>query len=109
MRGSETVTVLRGPRPDRLNPNPPVTAEFDVDECIVIPRASQESGQGWIQVAGYTIVAPPGSDIKADDRVRVRGDVHSVIGKPGEYINSRGIRKGLFVTTSGVTSPTRST
>lgn len=83
--GKETVRIIRTPKVDKLKPTSGPAEEFDIDRCHVIPRASNEAGQGWIQVNGYTIVAPGDADINEDDLMVVRGVKHSVIGKPGVF------------------------
>lgn len=96
-KGTETVTVVRKPRVDKLKPTPAVEERFDIEKCIVWPRASHEEGKGWVQIEGYNVFAPPGSDIVADDQVICRGEIHSVDGKPGDY-QKNGKGKGLLVT-----------
>lgn len=84
-RGKETVRVIRKPKVDKVKPSSGPTAEFDVNGCHVIPRASNEAEGGWVQINGYTVVAPGAADIRADDQLVVRGETHSVIGKPGVF------------------------
>jgi hypothetical protein len=88
-KGTETVTVVRKAKVDRLKPVAGPLQEFDIEKCSVIPRASNEAEGGWVQIDGYTVVAPGGSDIRADDQLRVRGELHSVIGKPGRFVKRR--------------------
>lgn len=83
--GKETVRIIRKPKVDKLKPVSGPAVEFDVKRCHVIPRASNEAEQGWVQVSGYTIVAPGDADIHEDDVMVVRGVKHSVIGKPGVF------------------------
>lgn len=97
-RGKETVKVIRKPKVDKAKPASGPTAEFDVDGCHVIPRASNESGGGWIQINGYTIVAPGDPGVHADDQVMVRGELHSVIGKPGVFFKGRRAKNTLITT-----------
>lgn len=84
-KGKETVRIIRKPKVDKLKPASGPTAEFDIEGCHVIPRASNESGAGWIQISGYTVVAPGAADIHEDDEMVVRGAKHSVIGRPGVF------------------------
>lgn len=102
MRGTETITVVRKPQVDRLKPTAGAEQRFDIDNCIVLPRASNESGGGWVQLSGYTVYAPPGSDVVAEDRVICRGEMHSVRGKPGDLRNSKGVPKQLAITLEAV-------
>jgi hypothetical protein len=95
-KGDETIHVIRKPKVDKLKPASGPTEEFDVDDCFVIPRSSNETEGGWVQLSGYTVVAPGGTDVRADDQITVRGEVHSVIGKPGLY--RKGRKSYLFIT-----------
>jgi hypothetical protein len=97
----ETVVVVRKPKVDKLKPASGPTAEIPVPKCYVLPRANQEEGGGWIQVSGYTVIAPVGSDIRADDQIRIRGELYAVEGVPGEYPVRVG-KPGLFVTVERV-------
>ena len=83
--GKETVRIIRKPKVDKLKPASGPTSEFDIKRCHVIPRASNEAEQGWVQVSGFTIVAPGDSDIREDDQMKVRGKIYSVIGVPGVF------------------------
>lgn len=98
-RGAETVTVIRKPRVDRLGTSTEPTLEFEIKDCLLWPRASLEDGKGWVQVAGYGILFPPGTDIRATDQVRARGELHAVEGKPGDYG-----KKGIIATLKSVSS-----
>ena len=93
MAAKETVRVVRKARVDKLKPAAGPTEEFDIKRCVVVPRASHEEGRGWVQIDGYTVLTPKGSDIRPDDQVICRGEIHSVIGKPGDFG-----RKGILVT-----------
>lgn len=101
--GTRTVTVVRQPRVDRLDPNPPPAAiEHDIEGCAIVPRASQEEGKGWVVVEGYSVFAPHGADVTADDRVRFDGVLWDVDGEPGDYENKRGRGKAtIFYLTRG--------
>lgn len=101
--GTRTVTVVRQPRVDRLDPNPPPAAiEHDIEGCAIVPRASQEEGKGWVVVEGYSVFAPHGADVTADDRVRFDGVLWDVDGEPGDYENKRGQGKAtIFYLTRG--------
>jgi len=99
--GKETVRIIRKPKVDKLKPASGPTEEFDVERCHVIPRASNEAEQGWVQINGYTVIAPGAADIREDDQIVVRGATHSVIGKPGVFF--KGSRpKHTIATTESV-------
>lgn len=97
----ETVVVVRKPKVDKLKPASGPTAEISVPRCYVLPRANQEEGGGWVQTSGFTVIAPVGTDIRADDLLRIRGELYAVEGVPGEYPIRQG-KPGLFVTTERV-------
>lgn len=96
----ETVTIIRKAKVDKLKPASGPTAEIDVKRCVVLPRASNENGGGWVQESGWTIYAPVGSDFRPDDMVRVRGLTYAVEGVPGVFPVKRGL--GVAVTTERV-------
>lgn len=99
--GKEVVTIIRKPKVDKLKPTPGAEVQFDIKRCHVLPRASNESQQGWVQVSGYTVIAPGEADIHEDDVMMVRGAKHSVIGKPGVFF--KGTRaKHTFATVERV-------
>lgn len=83
--GRETVRIIRKPKVDKLKPASGPAEQFDIKRCHVIPRASQEREAGWVQISGYTVIAPGAADIHEDDQIVVRGATHSVIGKPGVF------------------------
>lgn len=97
-KGVEIITVVRKPRADRLKPTPSAEERFDIKGCIIWPRAGQEEDGGWVQISGYNVLAPPGSDVVAEDQVLCRGELHSVKGTPGDYRTKRGKGKGLLIT-----------
>jgi hypothetical protein len=99
-KGDETIHVIRKAKVDKLKPASGPAAEFDIENCHVIPAASNEAEQGWIQISGYTVIIPGDADVRADDQVTVRGDTLSVIGKPGKYQKRRKI-VATFVTLRG--------
>jgi hypothetical protein len=91
----ETVVVLRpGPSPGRDPLGIPVPApveEIPLTGCVVTPRESAPTVGGAEQqardtvIVGWTVYAPPGSDVRTTDRVRVRGAVCEVTGQPGDW------------------------
>ncbi len=97
----ETVTVVRKPKVDKLKPTAGAAVEIPVKRCVVLPRASNETDGGWVQVSGFTVIAPVGSDIRPDDQLRIRGVLYAVEGEPGVYPVRKG-KLGVFVTTERV-------
>lgn len=95
----ELVVVLRpGPMTrDAMGQEVPgPDTEIPVPGCAVWPRTSSERDQGQAQVVvGLTVFVPPGVEVRATDRMRVRGAVYQVDGEPGTY------RSPLTGTTSG--------
>ena len=82
---TETVDLIRPPATDRWgDPIPGSNPVVPVRGCLFAPGPSAENLQGANQTeADGTLYAPPGSPaVTAADRLRVRGDVYEVIGKP---------------------------
>ena len=97
-KGTETITVVRKPRADRLKPTPSEEQRFDITGCIIWPRVAQEQDGGWVQISGLNVFAPPGADVVAEDSVIARGERYSVKGEPGDYRKTETKRKGLMIT-----------
>ncbi len=93
MAGNETITVIRPPGLDRFgDPLPGTAAEFDVPGCLFAPGPSRELGFGTNQVdSDGTVYAPVGTEVHPADRVRVRGDVYSVVGEPQDWGANAGV------------------
>lgn len=89
--GKRTVTVVRAPKVDRFDDASTVPSEHDIEGCAVLPRASYEEGRGWVTVEGRQVIAPYGSDVTSDDKVRLEpgGPLWSVEGEPGDYENTK--------------------
>ncbi len=87
MRG-EVVTVLRrtaGPRDSHGNKTWTWT-ESGVSGCIVWPTGSTEQIQGQDQTSEQlTVLFPPGTDLTAYERARVRGLVYEINGIPSVW------------------------
>lgn len=87
MAGEETVTVIRPPAADAFgDPVAGATTELALLGCLFAPGPSQELGVG---AAGTdtdgTVYAPPGADVRSTDRMRVRGQVFTVVGDPQDW------------------------
>ncbi len=83
----ETVTILRPPGRDRFgDPLPGATEEIDVEGCLFAPGPSKELGPAANTVdTDATVYAPPETVVESTDRIRVRGDVYGVVGKPQDW------------------------
>jgi hypothetical protein len=95
-----TIRVLRtGASPGRDprgQPLPGPDESFDVPGCVVTPRESapqvggdQQQGRDTV-IVGITVYAPPGTDIRTTDRIRVtasryQGVTFEVTGEPGDW------------------------
>ncbi len=80
---SETVTVIRPAARNQLGDETGPPTEFDLPGCLFAPGASREGGLGSEQVeTDGVIYAPPDVDVRATDRVRIRGQVYGVVGQP---------------------------
>lgn len=91
----ETVTILRPgpPTQDRYgNDVPGPDVRIDVDGCLVAPRpAGDVTGEGRQGViVGTTVYFPKGTDVRATDRLEVRGETHTIEGDPGWWMQAPG-------------------
>ena len=102
MAAGETVKIIRKPKVDKLKPTSGPTVEFEIRNVQVLPRASREAEQGYVQISGYTVIVKKKAiDVRPDDQIVVRGETHSVIGQPGVF--RKGTRtKATFNTTDKV-------
>lgn len=91
----ETVTILRAGaspgRDPRGQPIPGPTTEIPVKGCVVTPRESapqvggaEQQGRDTV-ITGWTVYAPPSSDVRTTDRVRIRGEICQITGQPGDW------------------------
>jgi hypothetical protein len=87
---TETVTVIRPPgRNPYGDPLPGSAVESDLPGCLFAPGPSREVAAGANQVdTDGTVYAPPAADVLATDRIRVRGEVYSVVGHPQDWGSS---------------------
>lgn len=94
--GTETLTVVRGGKVDKLSDETPATTQHDITGCALTPRGSHEEGRGWVIVDGWSVYAPYDADINADDIVLYDGYRWSVDGQPGRYKTKRGKPKATI-------------
>jgi len=82
-----TVTVVRGTGRDPYgDPKPGAATEFQVDGCLFAPGPSRELAFAAATVTSdATIYGPPAMDIRPTDRVRVNGQLYSVVGDPQDW------------------------
>lgn len=92
--GETVVRLRRGPSPGRDargQPIPGPLTETPVQGCVVAPRESNPTVGGDMQqardtvIVGYTVYAPPGTDLLTTDRVRIRDEECEITGDPGEW------------------------
>lgn len=81
---TETVTVIRPTGKDRFgDPLPGSPVEFDVGGCLFAPGNTQELSNGSnIVIADAAIYGPSGMDVRATDKLRIRGLLYETIGQP---------------------------
>lgn len=84
MADIETIVVVRPPARGKFgDPVAGADAEHQVPGCQFAPGPSTEGSIGTNTVdADATVYAPPNVDILATDRVRARGELWVVAGKP---------------------------
>lgn len=85
----ETVTIVRPgpPTEDEYgNSVPGSPTEIDVPGAAVAPRTSTEDVQGRDQVIeGLNVWLPAGTQLRATDRMRVRGILYDIDGEAGTW------------------------
>lgn len=100
--GETVVRLRRGESPGRDprgQPIPGPLTETPMAGCVVAPRAETPQVGGDQQqardtvIVGYTVYAPPGSDVLTTDQFRIRGAVFGVTGEPGDW--GRNVFTGL--------------
>lgn len=84
--GTETVTRLRGGR-TQFGGDPTADVEVTISGCLFDPGGprGETRDRGDTVTAQPAVYAPVGVDIKATDRLRVRGVVYAVDGQPAEW------------------------
>lgn len=97
--GVDTVTRIRPAGTDWQGDPAGSATETDVTGCMVEPAGSQggqassreaNSSGGDTVITTAQLFAPAGTDILATDRVRWRGDVYAVDGKPDKWHDDTG-------------------
>lgn len=92
MATKEAIEILRAAAPrDSLDDGPAEQGSTRrVNGCVVVPlmNTGEETFAGQIVEANYLVRTPPRTDIKATDRVRLRGEVCEVLGAPADYGHS---------------------
>lgn len=91
----ETVVRVRsspGGTDDYGDPIESTTDREPIDGCLVAPARSSEPtdrGRGGV-VVGWTVLAPPGSDVVFTDQLEVRGVLCDVEGEVGDWRSEPG-------------------
>ncbi|MEU1778104.1 MULTISPECIES: hypothetical protein [Streptomyces] len=94
----ETIVIVRnGPSPGRDSygqPIPGPETETTVHGCVVSPRPENirigsppQQGRDSV-ITGWTVYAPPGTDIRTTDRLRIRGSLWEVTGETADWGHS---------------------
>lgn len=76
-----------------------------VPGCLVWPRTSEDMAGGLREgrVIGMSVTFPPGTQPAAADRLRIRGDVHTIDGAPADWRSGlTGWAPGVLVNTKRV-------
>lgn len=91
----ETVTVVRtGASPGRDQygqPIPGPVTEIPIRGCVVTPRSENirigsppQQARDTV-ITGWNVYAPPGTDIRTTDRLRIRGSLWEVTGETADW------------------------
>lgn len=106
MRGTETIIVHRPSTDlDRFGDPVAVAAPRPIKRCIIVPRGigGEENQSSNTVISGLQVFCPPGSDVKATDRVTARGLTYEVEGEPADYRTSSGVPRAVMVNLVRVT------
>lgn len=81
--GDDVLVVVRQGR-DRFGDRTGTPVETEVPGCYVQPRgvSSEDNDQRTTVTADWLAICPPDADIRADDRIRWRGDLYQASGTP---------------------------
>lgn len=61
-------------------------ADQTVTGCLGYPRGSSEDGgRSATVITGYTVLAPAGTEVTPQSRIRFKGLIYDVVGDPGEW------------------------
>lgn len=84
---AETFFIVRPPGKDRFgDPLPGGPIEIPLPGCLFAPGSSVENLNGANQTeADGAVYAPAGTVVLATDKMRVRGDLYEVVGKPADW------------------------
>lgn len=86
MRGAETIVRQRPKRPGRFGDEDGPPDLQSIPGCFMIPRGSSETNvRETTVVTGMLLIAPPGADIKATDRIVYLDLTYQVEGDVGRY------------------------
>ena len=88
MTAKEAIVIHRaGERVDSLDPAPAGEPPRTVEGCTVVPlmQTGEETFAGQVVNADYFVKTPAGTDIKATDRVTIRGYDCAVEGVPADF------------------------
>lgn len=106
MEGTETIIRHRKSH-DLDRWGEPVTPEPDlpITRCIVVPRGigGENNQNASTVISGLQVFLPPGTDIRASDRITVRGKEYAVDGEPADYRSLAGVPKKILINLKRVT------
>lgn len=89
MARKESVYRVRAARTDKLKPKTAPDPDVEIKGCTVVPILAdgmEQAGPGsQVIEADFFVKTPPGTDIKADDRLRVRGELMEIQGRPADF------------------------
>lgn len=85
--GNHTVTVIQPPAEDQYgDPLPGSGSEADVEGCYFQPGPSSEQTDQRDTVTSLPVLfAPPGAGIRPNSRIRFRGVLYQIDGKPADW------------------------
>lgn len=88
MTAKESIEVLRQSEyRDSLDPDADALPPRRVDGCTVVPlmNVGEQTFAGQVVEADYFVKCPANTDLLASDRVRIRGEVCEVRGRPADF------------------------
>lgn len=84
-----SVITRRGSEiPDWTNPD-----RLEITGCSMQPAGTSLTQDGRVQGTsdGYNCYLPPGSDVRAGDRIQYNGETYAIIGKPRAWTSPTGM------------------